>query len=297
MSEVGFMMHKRQGTNCREKVVADERAVCFARGRVLQSRGGYKSAFAEFLKAAAQGHAEAQLETGLCYYEALGTEFSPIKAVEWMERAADRGHAAAECCLAEMIGNGNGVTVETGKSKLYWRRAAEKGAAEAQYITGTYRLTEHRASEQAIAEGANWLRKAAVQGHTEARFSLALHCMEKDPASVDGYAWLSLAARDQHPEAPKLLSSVEKELPSDRLEEGRLGAAEYQKRYARTPDRVPELERLRRQIDVYRHASLLSGLQEEVKRLRREQKKMSRPAIRAVKRLMKQCAQQQAPPE
>jgi len=62
-----------------------------------------------FLKAAEQGHAEAQNVLGLRYENGQGVEKDYVKAIEWYSKAAAQNLATAQFNLGEMYNNGYGV--------------------------------------------------------------------------------------------------------------------------------------------------------------------------------------------
>ena len=47
------------------------------------------------MKAAEQGHADAQDELKFCYDEGKGTEIDSKKAAYWLSKATEQGHAKA----------------------------------------------------------------------------------------------------------------------------------------------------------------------------------------------------------
>ena len=62
----------------------------------------YKKACEYYLRAAEQGHAEAQYSLGLCYRYGQGVAKDPQKAREWFEKAAAQGHKGARSQLDDM---------------------------------------------------------------------------------------------------------------------------------------------------------------------------------------------------
>ena len=62
-----------------------------------------------YLKAAEQGHAEAQYDLGYCYYYGNGVKQSYKEAAKWLRKAAEQGHAEAQYNLGYCYYNGYGV--------------------------------------------------------------------------------------------------------------------------------------------------------------------------------------------
>ena len=61
------------------------------------------------MKAAEQGHADAQQDLGCCYYNGGGVEHGMGKAVQWWTKAAEQGHAEAQWFLGDCCKYGTGV--------------------------------------------------------------------------------------------------------------------------------------------------------------------------------------------
>jgi TPR repeat protein len=104
------------------------------------------------------------------------------KAVEWLDKAAKRGNAAAQCQMGAYC-TLTGV-VEENENMLFegvnwWRGAAEQGHPDAQYLLGTfysgafYRDGKgHNKDVINMAEAVKWYRQAAAQGHAQAKETL-----------------------------------------------------------------------------------------------------------------------------
>lgn len=84
-------------------------------------------------------------------------------------RSAVLGHLPAQYHLGFLFGEGRGVTRDAQKALHWFRRAADKGDAKAQYAVG---LALSRQSDK--REAAQWFRRAADQGMVDAQFQLAL---------------------------------------------------------------------------------------------------------------------------
>ena len=68
-----------------------------------------------FLKAAEQGHAEAQFNLGICYEDGDGVPWSYIEAVKWYTKAAEQGHEEAKMLLDILL---EIIEEETDRSKV-----------------------------------------------------------------------------------------------------------------------------------------------------------------------------------
>ena len=67
------------------------------------------------------------------YDNGRGVKQDYIKAVEWYQRAAEQGYAAAQYHLGVMYDNGQGVKQDYIKAVEWYQKAAEQGHAEAQF--------------------------------------------------------------------------------------------------------------------------------------------------------------------
>jgi TPR repeat protein len=76
-----------------------------------------------FEKAAAKGHAAAQNGVGRCHYEKGRYE----EAFKWHTKSAAQGYATAEINLGILYGDGLGVTKDISKAIEWYTKAAEKG--------------------------------------------------------------------------------------------------------------------------------------------------------------------------
>lgn len=97
-----------------------------------------------------------------------------------ISRAAMLGHLPAQYHLGFLYGEGRGVARDPRKALQWFRRAADRGDAKAQYAVGLAlsRQTDKR-------EAARWYRRAADQGMTDAQFQLALLYEKGDGIGVD----------------------------------------------------------------------------------------------------------------
>jgi hypothetical protein len=73
---------------------------------------------------------------GYLYYKGEGVEQNYDKAVEWWNKASERGDAQAKFNLGLMYFSGKGVKTDVTKGIKLWRESAEMGNAEAQSALG-----------------------------------------------------------------------------------------------------------------------------------------------------------------
>jgi hypothetical protein len=142
-----------------------------------------------YAQAAAQGHAEAQLELGSCHSVGEGVELNSVKAVQLFRQAANQGFADAHFTLAFCYEIGNGVArVDKAEAARLYTQAAEQGHAEAQRHLGMC-FELGKGLEQDEADAVGWYRRANDGGCCLANANLGL-CVEKgrgvprDPAEA-----------------------------------------------------------------------------------------------------------------
>ena len=78
-----------------------------------------------YFTAAAEKSAQAAFNLGQCYFGAQGTEQDCAKALEWWEKAAERGHGRAAATAAMAWLSGEGVARDVVKARRLAERAAE----------------------------------------------------------------------------------------------------------------------------------------------------------------------------
>ena len=123
-----------------------------------------------FRKAAECGHAAAQCALGVCYAEAGDL----TNALHWYMLAAEQGMSDAQYNLGWCYLYGEGVAADAVESLRWFRLAAEQGDDLAQYYVGrAYELGE--GVPQDYAEAVRWYRWAVEHGNAAAQCALG-HC-------------------------------------------------------------------------------------------------------------------------
>ena len=87
-----------------------------------------------YQKAAEQGHAQAQCNLAWDYDNGCGVEEDPTMAVQWYQKAADQGHAQAQFNLGWDYNNGCGIEKDPAMAVYWYRKAAEQGGVHPVYI-------------------------------------------------------------------------------------------------------------------------------------------------------------------
>ncbi|KAF9346415.1 hypothetical protein BGX26_002100 [Mortierella sp. AD094] len=118
----------------------EERIVNINYGRGLSHYNGsygvpqdFSLAAEYLLKAASQGHVDAQHKLGLMYEFGKGVSQDYAKAAEWYQRAADQGNPDSQSCLGFLYESGLGVPMDISKAVEWWGKAVAQGAINAQF--------------------------------------------------------------------------------------------------------------------------------------------------------------------
>lgn len=128
----------------------------YLRGNAIERRP--EIAFGYF-KAAASSSAQAAFNLGQCYYGAQGTDQDCAKALEWWEKAANRGHGRAAATAAMAYWSGEGVAADRPKARRLAERAAELNNPAGLIVLGEMQF--HAGDVEAA--GKTWTKAAKLQ--------------------------------------------------------------------------------------------------------------------------------------
>lgn len=137
-----------------------------------------RSALSWFEQAAEMGHAGALFNLGVMRQEGRGGAAAADVAAQLFRRAAELGHAQAANNLGVLYAEGEGLVPNAALAIYWFRKAAERGLADGQLNLGLQLCPAARGAADEVgeaerAEGVEWLRKAARQGHAQALEELA----------------------------------------------------------------------------------------------------------------------------
>jgi hypothetical protein len=118
---------------------------------------------AELRNLAEQGHAMAQHNLGVRYFEGQDLPQDYLQAEKWYRLAAEQGLVESQTNLAMMYMLGHGVARDLAEAARWYRMAAWQGDAVAQVNLGAL-YTDGDGVRKDDAEAARWFRKAAIQG-------------------------------------------------------------------------------------------------------------------------------------
>ena len=123
-----------------------------------------------------------ELAAGNEAYEAQTYE----SAIKHFRKAAEKGNAEAQFKLGNCLYQGLGVEQDQAEAVKWFRKAAEQGLAKAQFNLGNS-FYQGAGTELDYDEAVNWYRKAAEQGLAEAQFNLGV-CLEQGLGTEQDYA-------------------------------------------------------------------------------------------------------------
>ena len=140
----------------------------------------------------------------------MGVTQDYAEAVRWYRKAAEQGFANAQYLLGVCYTKGEGVTQDYAEAVRWYRKAAEQGVADAQYLLGVCYANGEGVTRD-YAEAARWYRKAAEQGVVEAQYSLGC-CYLREEGVAKNYneaaRWWRMAAEQGHEMAEVMLTAL-----------------------------------------------------------------------------------------
>jgi TPR repeat protein len=180
---------------------------------------------------AEHGDAGAQYDLGWKYFKGEGVPKDDVQAVAWFRKAADQGHANAQYIISITYHYGQGGLAKDDVQAVMWlRKAADQGHSRAQYkLAWMYAYGEGGLAKDDI-QAVAWFRKAADQGDADAQYTLgAMYGLGKGVAMdvVQSYMWIELAANQGHAKAIDARKKITEVLTTSQIEEGQRLSREW----------------------------------------------------------------------
>ena len=192
-------------------------------------------------KAAAGGHAVAQLNLGICFFMGLGVAKDEKAGAGLLAQSAAQGCAGAQCtlglitqdvkaafvCFAKAAAQGSanaafslglffeqgcGATQDFKAAAKWFAVAAAKNVADAQYKLGCLLNTGVGVSQDSVA-AATWFAKAAAQGHAGAQHNLGVAYFKGAGVALDfelADRWFRKAAAQGQRDAINALARIQR---------------------------------------------------------------------------------------
>jgi len=132
--------------------------------------------------ATAHGHDKANLALRGMLKNGQAQSPNPIKeSVDLVEDLIQRGVPGGYHDMGNYLMQGYGVVGDFDLGKRYYRKAADLGSPDAQYLIGDKLIDTRRHSPEVVVIGLQMLRCAAEQGHAEAALTLGVYIYEEKP--------------------------------------------------------------------------------------------------------------------
>ena len=161
----------------------------------------------ELVAAANQGDVEDQLDLAEMYYEGRGLKKDHAEALKWYRKAAEKRDALAQYWIGRLYSRGEGVAKDARAAANWFRQSADQNLAMAQYELGVM-LYNGTGIDKNHAQAAYWFRRAALQGDADAQYSLGLqyaHGIGVEKDEKQALEWVQKAAAQGHENARKAL--------------------------------------------------------------------------------------------
>jgi len=151
-------------------------------------------------KAAEQGYAKAQYNLG-CYYgrgqsdsgrsvpggatvwSKIGVPQNPVEALKWYRKAAENGHAQAQYVMGKFYYTGEALPKDQVEAFRWWRKAAENGHPRSTFNIGVMCFLGHGADKD-YAEATRWFQARAM--HVRTGIYYCQHGMPHPRPMADG---------------------------------------------------------------------------------------------------------------
>ena len=131
------------------------------------------------------------------------------KTIKWYRKAAERGHAEAQYSLGHYYSNGLGIKKDVTTAIDWYRKAAEQGFLDAQMSLGNIYYIGLIGIVPDTIQAGEWYRKAAEQGNDIAQYCLGEiyyhHGIETSPDTIQAVEWYRKAAEQGHTSAQHMM--------------------------------------------------------------------------------------------
>jgi TPR repeat protein len=138
-------------------------------GHDYSQMGRNDAAFEWMMRAADGGHSAAQNNIGLSYLHGLGTEKDDKKAFEWFDKSANQGFSYAQSELGMLYYDGKGIDKDIKLAKNWWLTAAMQEDEYAQFNLASLML-----EQDDIKQAYYWFNRAMQNKHPDAEAALKL---------------------------------------------------------------------------------------------------------------------------
>ena len=173
--------------------------------------------------AAKQGDPLAFFEIGARYTDGRGVAGDFAEAAKWYRLAADKGFAPAQYRLANLLEKGTGLPRDIAAAKALYEKAADAGNASAMHNLAVLYASGSEGAQD-YAKAAEWFGKAAELGVSDSQFNLAILYARGNGVPQDleaSYKWFALVAKEGDKDAAQKRDEVANAMKPDQLERAR----------------------------------------------------------------------------
>lgn len=168
-----------------------------------------KDPIKELIKAAEKGDKDSQYKLALSYKDGDGVDKDYAEAAKWFKKAAEQGHTEAQF-LYGLWCDYNSISKEIKKEKYdafgSQKDIVKKGDAfELFFFCGMYYYLCEES--KGMPESFKWYKKAAEQGHTESQFMVAV-IYNASENETEALKWCRKAAENGHAASQFLLGYI-----------------------------------------------------------------------------------------
>ena len=186
---------------------------CYNKGKSFNDQKDYTNAMEWYLKAANQGHAQAQVMIGWYYKNGYAVEANTDKALDWYLKAAKQGYAQAQYLAGAVYNDRKDYT----NAAKWYQKAADQDHASAQINLGAL-YNNGQGVAQDFKKAVEWYQKSAYQGNVYAQNNLGW-MYEKGRGVPQDFVkaaeWYERAANKDFALAKKNLARIQEFLPKD----------------------------------------------------------------------------------
>jgi len=180
----------------------------------------------ELVKKAETGDAKAQYSLGWAYF--LGCKEPPIKsrgglvmirtilmqntsvATDWFKKSAEQGYAEAQYMLGRCYSTGNGIEENEEASFQWYKKAAEQGFAKAEYALGVI-YEDGKGAPKDEKEAVNWFKRSAEHGDLYGMFTYGEHLRNGvgvDKDEKESLKWTTIVAEEGYVSGQRMLGML-----------------------------------------------------------------------------------------
>ncbi|MCP3869485.1 MAG: trypsin-like serine protease [Gammaproteobacteria bacterium] len=194
-------------------------------------QGDLATGVGEITRLAGLGDRRAQYVLAMACFTGVGVEKNRNKAISWLQKSVRQNYPPAQAFLGGLYYSGRGILRKDYAMafKLY-RKAAEQGVGEAQYMVGLL-YTMGKGVSKSYEKAAKWHKRGANQGIVRSQVALGvLYSRGKGvPRNyVESYKWYTLAMGEGDEIAAKNRSTLPIKMTEAQITEAERLAANFQ---------------------------------------------------------------------